>query len=147
MFVSVYIPQSKLTAMASFLESLQVSPCWHTLKQVSSHFLFQNTLSVASECTSTKYTSLAMQQVHACMCMQVHACVYSCCVYTAIGSYLYMYSRTDDYRSLPMPGRTRQTGHSSSHLVAQLLSVVSSPHITEASQTLLYNRGAAFSMS
>jgi len=60
---------------------------------------------------------------------------------------MYMYGTTNDYLSLPMLGRTRQTGHSCSHLVAQSLSVVSSPHITEASQTLLYNQGAAFSMS
>ena len=53
----------------------------------------------------------------------------------------------NDYHSLPMPGRTHQKGHCRSHLVAQSFSVVASPHIPEAAQMLLYNQGAAFSMS
>lgn len=137
MFVSVYMytPQSKLHCngilsgippsftILAFLEAgLQPLPLSEYI--ISSLRMYKRKVHLTGYATST------------CTCMQVHAYVYSCCVYTAIGSYLYMYSTTNDYHSLPMLGRTRQTGHCHSHLVAQS-SVVSSPHITEASQTLL----------
>ena len=153
MFVSVYMytPQSKLHCngilsgippsftMLAYLEAgLQPLPLSEYI--ISSLRMYKHKVYLTGYATST-----CMQHVYAGTCIYV----YSYCVYTAIGSNMYKYSTTNDYLSLPMPGRTCQTGHtcSSSHLVAQSLSVVSSPHITEASQTLLYNWGAAFSMS